>query len=51
MKKKLLIASLSIAICFGQELGVGDTIPSDFGLPLCANEYEPVLDENNNGCA
>ena len=37
MKKKLLIASLSLAICFGQELGVGDTVPSNFGLPWCAN--------------
>ncbi|SVA86057.1 uncharacterized protein METZ01_LOCUS138911, partial [marine metagenome] len=27
MKNKLLIVSLSLAICHGQELGVGDTIP------------------------
>ena len=48
MKKKLLIASLSLAICFGQELGVGDTIPSDFGLPLCANEPSEYMMVNDS---
>ena len=34
---KIIIISLLLSICSGQQLGVGDTIPSDFGLPLCAN--------------
>ena len=44
MKNKLLIVSLSLAICHGQELDVGDTIPSDFGLPWCANNVTEDID-------
>ena len=36
MKNNLLVISLLLSICYGQ-IGVGDTIPSGFGLPWCAN--------------
>lgn len=38
MKNKILYAIFILAICNGQELGVGDTIPTNLGLPVCANE-------------
>ena len=52
MKNTIFIIYLIISICHGQELGVGDTIPSDFGLPWCANnetENDSLFFHDYNG--
>ena len=52
MKNKIFIISLILSICHGQELGVGDTIPSNFGLPWCANnetENDSLFFHDYNG--
>ena len=48
MKNKIFIISLILSICHGQELGVGDTIPIDFGLPLCANPNNEEMSINDS---
>tara|TARA_B100001750_G_C15373341_1_gene528502 strand:- start:111 stop:908 length:798 start_codon:yes stop_codon:yes gene_type:complete len=48
MNNKIFIISVILSICHGQELGVGDTIPSDFGLPLCANEPNEYMMVNDS---
>ena len=37
LNKQYLIILFLLSICYGQ-LGVGDTIPTNLGLPVCANE-------------
>ena len=48
MKNNIFILSIILSICPAQELGVGDTIPSDFGLPLCANEPNEYMMVNDS---
>tara|TARA_B100000519_G_C14164574_1_gene400972 strand:- start:135 stop:920 length:786 start_codon:yes stop_codon:yes gene_type:complete len=37
---KMMILYFLISICQAQVLGIGDTIPSEYGLPVCANEVD-----------
>ena len=37
MKNKIIIISLFLSFCYTQVYNVGDTAPSDFGLPWCGN--------------
>ena len=45
---KILTISFILSISQGQELGVGDTIPVELGLPLCANEPFGEFMTNND---
>ena len=44
MKNKLIIISLLLSFCYTQVYNVGDTAPSDFGLPWCGNN--PMDDDS-----
>ena len=37
LKKRYLFILPILSVCYGQSLGVGDTIPTGLGLPWCAN--------------
>jgi peroxiredoxin len=48
IKIKILSITLFLSASLGQDLGVGDTIPAGYGLPVCANEVEQILLTNDS---
>ena len=44
MKNKLIIISFLLSIGYTQVYNLGDTVPSDFGLPWCGNN--PMDDDS-----